>query len=309
MAVLARILIVEDDVLQADLTTRVLESQGYYVETAATGLEAIRKMLAGWFDIVLLDHLIPDLDGVAVGRVIKDLTRTHGRPRLIAMTASPRQVHERESGAPSVFDAIVPKPWNPHGLIDTIKRCYEAAPPAAYWRAEAALTRPARARPAARSSQADRILVIDDDTPLRSMLAHSLKGAGYVVDEAPNGLEGLRKVVASTYEIVIVDYHMPEIDGLATGRLIYDLLDGANRPRLVALTSAPASLSERESGHLSVFDDIIPKNRGLDALFAAIRQSMDYKALRSFKERAEVVRLPSILKLGPDRHRMGPPAL
>lgn len=299
MAVLARILVVEDDVLQADLTTRVLESQGYYTEVAATGLHAIRKMLAGWFDIVLMDHLIPELDGVAVGRVVKELVRNHGRPRLIAMTASLTRLHDREGDAPSVFDAIVPKPWNPHHLIATIKRCHEAAPPAAHLRPEFGLARPARPRPAARTNEAARILVIDDDAPLRTMLAQGLGRAGYQVDEAQNGLHGLRKVVSAAYDAVVVDYNMPEIDGFATGRLIFDLLDGAQRPRLVALTAAPASLAERETGHLSVFDDIIPKNRGLDALFAAIRQSIDYKALRSFRERAEIVRLPSILRLGP----------
>ena len=304
MAVLARILIVEDDAIQADLMARFLDSHGFYVEHAATGLDAVRKMLAGWFDIVLMDYSIPDLDGVAVGHVIKDLTRTHGRPRLIAMTASPDRLHEREGTASSVFDAVVGKPWNPDHLVGLIRLCHEAAPPTAYSRAETALTRPGRSRPAAREP-GERVLIIDDDGPLRTILAQSLDRAGYLVEEAQNGLEGLRLVIANAYDAVVVDFHMPEIDGLATGRLIYDLLDGVSRPRLIALTSAPDSLSEKETGHLSVFDDIIAKNRGFDTLFAAIRQSIDYKTQRSFKERAEVVRLPSILRLGPDRPSPG----
>ena len=273
MAVLARILIVEDDAIQADLMARFLDSHGFYVEHAATGLDAVRKMLAGWFDIVLMDYSIPDLDGVAVGHVIKDLTRTHGRPRLIAMTASPDRLHEREGTASSVFDAVVGKPWNPDHLVGLIRLCHEAAPPTAYSRAETALTRPGRSRPAAREP-GERVLIIDDDGPLRTILAQSLDRAGYLVEEAQNGLEGLRMVIANAYDAVVVDFHMPEIDGLATGRL-------------------------------SGFDDIIAKTRGFYTLFAAIRQSIDYKTQRSFKERAEVVRLPSILRLGPDRPSPG----
>ncbi len=301
MTVVARVLVVEDDAVQAHVLAQVLTAHGFYVDVAATGLEAIRTMLAGWFDVVVMDYVIPDLDGLAVGRVIAELTRIQGRPRLIALTTSPGRLTQREEGAPSVFDAVELKPWAPESLVETIKRCHAAAPPAAYRQVQPANPGPGRAKgPLGTGRQ--RILVADDDAGLRTILASALADLGFAVEEAENGLDALRKVVAQPYDAVVIDYHMPEIDGLAAGRLIHQLVDRATRPRLIALTAAPDSLTDHEHGHLSVFDDIIAKDKGLASLLAAVQQSVEYHSLRAGPEQREIVGLSSILRLAADDH-------
>jgi CheY-like chemotaxis protein len=59
-----------------------------------------------------------------------------------------------------------------------------------------------------------RVLVIDDDATVRSMLAETLRGEGYAVDQAANGTEGLDRLRAETPDLILLDIHMPGLDGI-----------------------------------------------------------------------------------------------
>jgi len=61
-----RLLVVDDDPLNLDMLTRRLELRGYLVEAASGGEEALRAIAQGVFDLVLLDVLMPDIDGIEV---------------------------------------------------------------------------------------------------------------------------------------------------------------------------------------------------------------------------------------------------
>lgn len=60
----------------------------------------------------------------------------------------------------------------------------------------------------------NRILVIDDDSILRSMLHTLLSYSGYEVDLAENGRNGLQRLKDTRYDLIISDVNMPEMDGL-----------------------------------------------------------------------------------------------
>lgn len=67
----ARILIVEDEEYLRDLYQEVLADQGYYVETAQDGNEGMQKIKKGGWDLVILDIILPGMDGIEIMRVIK----------------------------------------------------------------------------------------------------------------------------------------------------------------------------------------------------------------------------------------------
>lgn len=309
-----RILVVEDDLIQRGVLASLLEQQGYYVEIAENGLDALKKARIGWFDLVLMDYALPEVDGLAAARLIADLTKASGRPRLIALSASAEHLQAREVGAKSVFDAVIQKPWNPQSVLATIERCHAAAPNSGYrwasgndvlinrsggrhrvteqWMATA---EPDPA-PVPRDQTRDpvvNVLIVDDDDLLQSFFKSALEADGYGVDTATNGLDALRKIALFHYEIVILDYQMPEIDGLATARLIFELVGKSDRPQLIALTSAPERVSERENGSLSVFDHIIPKSHGMGAVLAAVKQSADYRKRRAERGSVDIRQLAS----------------
>lgn len=69
-----RILVVEDDLFLRELYTDILTGEGYRVESAADGEEALQKLKIGGYDLVLLDIIMPKMDGLTVMRQMQAIT-------------------------------------------------------------------------------------------------------------------------------------------------------------------------------------------------------------------------------------------
>lgn len=78
-----------------------------------------------------------------------------------------------------------------------------------------------------------RILIIDDDKPMRSMLRQTLERAGYQVQEAANGMEGIKSYRDQPPDLVITDLVMPEKEGIET---IVELRKENPPPRIIAIS-------------------------------------------------------------------------
>ncbi len=107
----ARILAVDDDDLNRDMLVRRLDKLGYEVVEASTGREALAKLKEGNFDLVLLDILMPDLDGFQTLEFMKADPRLKHLPviMLTALDDVDSTVRCIEAGA----EDYVPKPFNP----------------------------------------------------------------------------------------------------------------------------------------------------------------------------------------------------
>ena len=87
-----------------------------------------------------------------------------------------------------------------------------------------------------------RVLIIDDNPQARTVLSSMLESMTFVVHEAPSGLEGIEMVrhaaeIGEPYEIAFVDWQMPGIDGIETGKRIRALPNLTVRPQLVMVTA------------------------------------------------------------------------
>jgi DNA-binding response OmpR family regulator len=112
-----RILIVEDDALQAESIAFILRQEGYLVELAATGTEGL-ALVRRWPapDAVLLDVALPDLSGIEVARRVRAAS---GVP-IILLTAR-RQDSDKITGLDAGADDYVTKPFNPGELLARIR--------------------------------------------------------------------------------------------------------------------------------------------------------------------------------------------
>jgi CheY-like chemotaxis protein len=81
-----RILVVDDDENVLSLERTILEQKGFHVTTAASGAEALKLLSDQVFDLVLLDVMMPEIDGFTVCRRIKEDPRTKAIP-VIFLTA------------------------------------------------------------------------------------------------------------------------------------------------------------------------------------------------------------------------------
>ena len=114
-----------------------------------------------------------------------------------------------------------------------------------------------------------RLLVVEDDTLQQAVLKSALEQRGYDVEVASDGLTAVRKLRAGGFDLALIDYHMPEIDGFTSARLLRDLMPDEDRPKLIAVTAASDSLISRDMSE-SVFDAIVPKPLNLPALLTIV---------------------------------------
>lgn len=82
------------------------------------------------------------------------------------------------------------------------------------------------------------ILAVDDSTSIRQMVAFTLKTSGYDVVEAVDGIDGLAKAKAGSFDLVLTDYNMPRMDGLALVRSLRALARYASTPILILTTES-----------------------------------------------------------------------
>jgi CheY-like chemotaxis protein len=262
-----RILVVEDDAMQRDVLAGFLSDQRFYVETAVDGLDAVQRARLGWFDVILMDCRLPEIDGLAASRLITDLTRDHGSPKIIALTGWPEMARAQSDGVGHVFFAVEPKPWCPETLLQHIHDSGQHALPAnPSWPPRRAESGPeCGARP-----DSPHILLVEDDGALRALVAAALKARGYHVDEAADGLQAVLMMGETAYDAAVIDYDLPKMNGAAAARLVQDLLARADRPRLVALTASPGMMQDKIDGLAGAFGAIVAKSEGLDAVLAAV---------------------------------------
>jgi DNA-binding response OmpR family regulator len=117
------VLIVEDDLAIRRLVRTVLLRQGYAVDVAGDGNEAVLKMETTEYDVIILDLMMPNLDGFSfIGTMARDAPERLRRV-IITSAASPAVINERLKGIP--FD-LLPKPFDINELITRVRRCVDA---------------------------------------------------------------------------------------------------------------------------------------------------------------------------------------
>jgi two-component system chemotaxis response regulator CheY len=89
------------------------------------------------------------------------------------------------------------------------------------------------------ASARKRILIVDDASLVRAYYRQALERAGFDVDEALNGLEGLEKILMHSFDVVVVDVNMPQMDGMTFLRTLRSKdLPAAGIPALVTSTES-----------------------------------------------------------------------
>jgi PAS domain S-box-containing protein len=248
-----RALLVEDDRTSQSILLRHLAS--WSVETvvaddADAAMISLRKAALEDrpFDVILVDYILPRCDGFAlVDRMRADTTIVI--PPLIMITAF--DAHgRREEAITRGFVAYLIKPLNPSELFEVLSLALHE--PAAPEFAKSAGPRPVLAH-------AIRILLAEDQAVNRRVASLQLQELGYCADTVQNGREATQAVADGRYDLVFMDVHMPEMDGLAATRAIRaaERLSGSH-VTIIALT-ANALEGDRRACLDAGMDDYLAK--------------------------------------------------
>ena len=111
-----RVLVVDDEAIVRDVLTRYLEREGFQVESAADGEAALELASRSWPDIVVLDLMLPKVDGLEVFRRLRDL----GDVPVVMLTAKGEEV-DRLVGLELGADDYVSKPFSPREVVARIR--------------------------------------------------------------------------------------------------------------------------------------------------------------------------------------------
>ncbi len=113
-----RVLVVDDDPLVRSLLRAVLEDANFELDEAADGLEALRVVEERVPDVVILDVMMPGMNGYEVCRALREDHRLK-HVRIVMLTARSSGL-DREEGMAAGADAFFTKPFSPLDLIDTV---------------------------------------------------------------------------------------------------------------------------------------------------------------------------------------------
>jgi len=189
------VLIVDDDAAVARTHQKLLERAGFAVTTADNGLAALGELQQHVFQVILLDVRMPFLEGTGfyqeLAKTYPDLTN-----RVVFVTGFAEDPNVR-TFLRDVGRPVLIKPVEFDDLVTAVKRVVEG---------------PASGR---RAGTAARVLVVDDDAPLRATVRRALVAAGYEVTEAGGGEAALQALGAHPpVDLLITDMYMPGMDGV-----------------------------------------------------------------------------------------------
>jgi CheY-like chemotaxis protein len=270
-----RILVVDDNATNRRILTSFLGRWGVESEATASPLEALDWVREGRsFDAAILDFLMPERDGVELAEDLRALRPDKPIPVVILSS-----IGQHGRTAPNVTSMLV-KPVKPSALHDALADALlagevETSETAALAGAARAseTTKPAGpiAAPSEQAHVGLRILLAEDNAVNQKLALRLLQRMGHQADVVEDGRAAVAAVEGGSYDVVLMDVQMPEMDGLEATRQIRSRWP--DRPlRIVGLT-ANAMAGDREACLAAGMDDYVSKPIRPEELEAAIARA------------------------------------
>jgi two-component system cell cycle response regulator len=212
----ARVLVVDDVPANVKLLEARLSAEYFDVTTAHSGAEALAACERAECDIVLLDVMMPDMDGFEVCRILKSNPATHHIP--VVMVTALDQPSDRVQGLQAGADDFLTKPVSDIALIARVRSLTRLKMMTDELRMRAMTSREIGIESAEREAiteegKAGRILIVDDRKSSYERLAAMLSDE-HVVDVEPDPAAALFRSAEGNYELIIASLSLEKFDGL-----------------------------------------------------------------------------------------------
>src|SRR5260221_12094643 len=212
----ARILVVDDVPANVKLLEARLSAEYFDVTTAYNGVEALALCERAECDIVLLDVMMPELDGFEVCRKLKSNPLTHHIP--VVMVTALDQPSDRVRGLEAGADDFLTKPVSDIALLSRVrslarlKMMTDELRMRAVTSKEIGIESPER-EAVAETGRNGRLLVVDDRRSSYERIAAML-GGEHMIDVEPDPANALFRAAEGNYEALIVSLGLENFDGL-----------------------------------------------------------------------------------------------
>jgi len=242
-----RVLLVDDNPTVLQILSETLESLSFDVDIAHSGDDALLLLeKSDRYDLILMDWLMPGMDGIETTRRIKSDVRIKHLPIIIMMTAYGREAAEQNMGGVDL-DGFLVKPVTPSQLFDAIIRAKTTSDPAMPVQPHITDATPLLH---------GRVLLAEDNEINQQVAVEILEGMGLQVEVCANGVEALASIEKKLPDFVLMDIHMPKMDGYLATRLIRELDGTASLPIYAMTANAMAGDEEKSkqagmNGHIT----------------------------------------------------------
>lgn len=259
-----RVLLVDDHLITLEILSRQLSTWHMQPIAVSSGASALARIDAGeGFDLAILDRNMPEMDGITLSEQLRQHPKCAQMPLIMLSSIGTSSSRTQVVNFAAMLDKPVKQAQLQKTLISVLTDSENIRVPVPeQMRFDAAMSERLPLR----------ILLAEDNVVNQKVAQHMLARLGYRVDLAANGLEVLDALQRQTYDVVLMDVQMPEMDGLEATRRIHAQWPPAESPYIIAMT-AHALMGDAEKCLAAGMDNYVSKPVQLVKLIDALEAS------------------------------------
>jgi CheY-like chemotaxis protein len=252
-----QLLIVDDNAVSRQLLQLQLEEWGLQPVATASGTEALQLLQSSHFDALICDLKMPGMSGVMLSTKAKE---QHPQLPIILLSSVSDETAKVYAG---LFTIVINKPVKQRQLGRAILTVLQQHQTETGQQTEGVLNKDFAA------SHPLKIMVAEDNEMNQELLLEILRRLGYTPALATTGTQAIAMLDKERYDLVLMDVHMPEMDGLEATR--YIRTHYARQPHIIAIT-AGAMVKDREECYAAGMDNYLAKPIKLEALITLLQE-------------------------------------
>ncbi len=238
------VLVVDDDMAARDLLKRFLNKEGFHVECATNGAEALSMVKQVKPSVITLDVMMPGMDGWSVLSKLKDDPATEDIP-VVMLTI----VDDKNFGHALGATEYLTKPVDRERLVAVIGKLRQACQPG-------------------------QVLVVDDEPDVRDMLSRTMEKQGWATVTAGDGQEALDAVTARKPDLILLDLMMPRMDGFEFVSILRKKPEWRAIP-IIIITAKSLTAEDRQMLQGHVQKVLLKGDFSRDQLLRELRELID----------------------------------
>ena len=261
-----RLLIVDDNATNRQILEKQTQAWGMLTRTTCSGAEALNCFERGEvFDLAILDMQMPEMDGMTLAQKIHAIPDQKSLPLIMLTSIGKHQISQAD--IEKHFIAFLNKPIKQAQLLKNLVGLCEGK--------SIKFEQPKKLVTTIDHHLAEKyplqILLAEDNGVNQQLATQLLQKMGYRADVVGNGLEVINALERQSYDVILMDLQMPEMDGLTATQKIFEKWPTVSKPWIIAVT-ANAMQGDREVCLKVGMDDYISKPIQIEELVVALKR-------------------------------------
>ncbi|WAJ71198.1 response regulator [Catenovulum adriaticum] len=279
------VLIVDDNQVASEVVSALFKRHKAHITLVKNGAKAITELkksiqIRQAYDLVIMDWKMPEMDGIEAAKIIKHDLNLSKLPAILMISAYDKDEAKR-LGESAGIDAFIEKPVGESTLFNVISECL----PLDSLQAQENFV---ESEPNILLDLSNiNLLLVEDNKLNRQVAAGFLRDTKIQIDVAENGIQAIEKVSKQSFDIVLMDIQMPEMDGLTATQEIRKM-DGFSDLPIIAMT-AHAMEGDKQRSYEAGMDDHLTKPVDPYELYRCIVKWIDKDKLK--KQEPEAITL------------------